>query len=106
MHFLVNNAGVALNAPFLEQTEEQFDDSFAVNVKATLNVSQCVARRMIESKIAGSIVNMSSSASLHALQNHTVYCATKCALDSLTRSMALELGPHGVSALHFSLVCF
>uniref|UniRef100_A0A8C5Q867 Dicarbonyl and L-xylulose reductase n=1 Tax=Leptobrachium leishanense TaxID=445787 RepID=A0A8C5Q867_9ANUR len=93
---LVNNAAVALLQPFLEVTEEAFDRSFAVNVKSALLVSQIVARRMIERGVPGAIVNVSSQASQRALQTHTVYCATKGALDSMTRMMALELGPHKI----------
>lgn len=93
---LVNNAGVALLQPFLEVTEEAFDQSFAVNVRSALLVSQIVARRMIERGVPGAIVNVSSQASQRALQNHTVYCATKGALDTMTKMMALELGPHKI----------
>lgn len=51
---------------------------------------------MVASGNGGCIVNVSSQASLIALQDHTVYCATKAALDMLTKVMALELGPHKV----------
>ncbi|XP_056406286.1 L-xylulose reductase [Hyla sarda] len=90
---LVNNAGVALLQPFLEVTQEAFDRSFDVNVRAAILVSQIVARQMIERGVGGAIVNVSSQASQVALQNHSVYCATKGALDMLTKTMALELGP-------------
>ncbi|XP_075702583.1 L-xylulose reductase [Rhinoderma darwinii] len=90
---LVNNAGVALLQPFLEVTQEAFDRSFDVNVRAAILVSQIVARQMIERGVPGAIVNVSSQASQVALQNHSVYCATKGALDMLTKVMALELGP-------------
>ena len=68
----------------------------AVNTTAPLVVAQEVARNMIERKVAGAIVNVSSQASLVALPGHTAYCASKAALDSLTRTMAQELGPHGI----------
>ncbi|XP_029658696.1 L-xylulose reductase [Formica exsecta] len=93
---LVNNAGVACLTPFLDATPEEFDLSFDVNVKAVLNVSQVVAKSMIERKSGGSIVNISSQAGQVALKDHTVYCATKGALDMLTKAMALELGPHNI----------
>lgn len=93
---LVNNAAIAILHPFLEITEEAVDKSFEVNVKAIINVSQIVAQGMIARKQSGSIVNVSSQASLRALENHAVYCATKGALDSLTRTMAFELGPHQI----------
>ncbi|XP_043483853.1 L-xylulose reductase [Leptopilina heterotoma] len=93
---LVNNAGVALLKPFLEATSEDFDLTFDVNVKAVMNISQIVAKDLIQRKMPGSIVNLSSQASEAALKNHTVYCASKGALQMLTRNMALELGPHKI----------
>ncbi|TNN49583.1 L-xylulose reductase [Liparis tanakae] len=90
---LVNNAGCASLQPLLEVTPDQFDQSFNVNVRAVLHVSQIVARGMKARGSGGSIVNVSSQASQCALRDHAVYCATKGALDMLTRVMALELGP-------------
>ena len=51
---------------------------------------------MVERGQGGVIVNMSSVAGLRAVHDHTIYCSTKGALDMLTRTMALELGPHKV----------
>ncbi|XP_020286255.1 L-xylulose reductase [Pseudomyrmex gracilis] len=93
---LVNNAGVAVLSPFLDATSDEFDLIFDVNVKAILNVSQIVAKNMIERKTRGSIVNISSQAGQVALKNHCVYCASKGAVDMLTKTMALELGPHNI----------
>ncbi|XP_077407158.1 L-xylulose reductase isoform X2 [Vanacampus margaritifer] len=96
IELLINNAACAKLQPFLEVTPDQFDQSFTVNVKAVLHVSQVVAHGMIARGSGGSIVNVSSQASQCALKNHTVYCATKGALDMLTKVMALELGPHQI----------
>ncbi|XP_078043983.1 L-xylulose reductase [Augochlora pura] len=93
---LVNNAAVAVLQPFLEVTEQDFDLSFGANVKSVVNVTQVVAADMIKRKVAGSIVNVSSQASQAALANHSIYCATKGALDMLTKTMALEFGPHNI----------
>nr|XP_034830820.1 uncharacterized short-chain type dehydrogenase/reductase y4vI-like [Maniola hyperantus] len=97
-HFdaLVNNAAVAVCDPFLTCTAADFDKTFNVNVKAALNISQVVARKMVENKTRGAIVNISSQASKAALKDHAIYSASKAALDALTRAMALELGPHGI----------
>nr|KAF6415457.1 dicarbonyl and L-xylulose reductase [Molossus molossus] len=57
---------------------------------------QIVARDLIARGAPGSIVNVSSQASQRALTNHSVYCATKGAMDMLTKVMALELGPHKI----------
>ncbi|KAK6479754.1 L-xylulose reductase-like [Huso huso] len=96
MDLLVNNAAVATLQPFLEATPQEFEKSFSVNVKAALHVAQIVARGMKSRGSGGSIVNFSSQASQCALQDHAVYCATKGALDMLTKVMALELGPHKI----------
>ncbi|XP_041939630.1 L-xylulose reductase isoform X2 [Alosa sapidissima] len=93
---LVNNAAYASLQPFLEVTPEQFDMSFNINVKAALHVAQIVARGLKARGSGGSIVNISSQASQCALRDHAVYCATKGALDMLTKTMALELGPYQI----------
>ncbi|KAK9499224.1 hypothetical protein O3M35_002301 [Rhynocoris fuscipes] len=93
---LVNNAAVALLEPFLDATESSFDTSFDINVKAPLRISQAVSKQMIQHNIKGSIVNISSQASKVALRDHVVYCATKAAIDAMTRVMALELGEYGI----------
>ncbi|THF70203.1 glucose 1-dehydrogenase [Deinococcus sp. Arct2-2] len=93
---LVNNAGIALLEPFLDATPEAFDQTMNVNVRAALIVSQVVARGMIARRTAGAIVNVSSQSSSVGLPLHAAYCASKGALDQLTRVMAIELGPHGI----------
>lgn len=82
---LVNNAAVAYLSPFLDVTPEQFDLTFNINVKAILNVSQIIAKSMIEQKRGGNIVNISSQAGQAALKDHAVYCASKGALDMLSK---------------------
>ena len=96
IHLLVNNAGIAQLAPFVDQTSEEFDLSFSINVKAVMNVSQVVGSDLVARKSRGSIVNVSSQAALRAFEDGTIYCATKAALDAMTRNMALELGPKGI----------
>ncbi|XP_075231566.1 L-xylulose reductase-like isoform X2 [Lycorma delicatula] len=93
---LVNNAGIAKLAPFLDAEPEDFDKVFDTNVKAVLNISQVVAKGMVERGKGGSIVNISSQASKAALADHAVYSSSKAALDMLSRVMALELGPHNI----------
>nr|CAB3236534.1 L-xylulose reductase-like [Phallusia mammillata]CAB3236562.1 L-xylulose reductase-like [Phallusia mammillata] len=68
----------------------------AVNVKAPIIISQIVAEGMIKRKTGGSIVNVSSKLSLRGRQNRLLYSASKAALDSVTRTMSLELGPHNI----------
>ena len=93
---LVNNAGISIPQPFMATTVEAFDKTMAVNVRAAMIVSQVVAQGMIERGQGGAIVNLSSQASMIGLRDHTAYCASKGGLDQLTRTMALELGPHQI----------
>ena len=106
IHLLVNNAAVAKLDPFMEVSEEAFDLSMNVNVKAVLFISQVVAKGMVERKMGGSIVNISSQASMCALHDHAVYCSSKGALDMLTAVMGLELGKYGirVNSVHPTVV--
>uniref|UniRef100_A0A1A9ULH3 Ketoreductase domain-containing protein n=1 Tax=Glossina austeni TaxID=7395 RepID=A0A1A9ULH3_GLOAU len=90
---IVNNAGVAYIKPFVELTEEDFDNTFDVNIKAAFNVTQTLLPQL---KDGGSIVMVSSLAASRSFHGHAAYSATKAALDSLTRSLALELGPRKI----------
>ena len=69
---------------------------FTVNVKALINVTKTAIGDMVARKSSGAIVNISSQASQAALLNHTLYCATKGAIDAFTRATALEYGPHNI----------
>jgi NAD(P)-dependent dehydrogenase (short-subunit alcohol dehydrogenase family) len=93
---LVNNAAVSVPQPLLETTAEAFDRTMDVNVRAVLIVTQVVARGMIARGRGGAVVNLSSQASVVGIRDHAAYCASKGALDQLTRVMALELGPHDI----------
>ncbi|KAF0292849.1 L-xylulose reductase [Amphibalanus amphitrite] len=93
---LVNNAGILILEPFLEATKEALDTMFDVNVKGAFNVAQVIARGMVERGQGGVIINMSSELGLRTVQGGSLYCASKAALDHLTRVMTLELGPKGI----------
>jgi len=93
---LVNNAGVTALSPFLDMPITDFDRVMSVNCRSVFIVSQLVARAMVKHNRPGAIVNVSSVASTRAFKDHTSYCASKGALDQLTRMMALELGPHRI----------
>jgi NAD(P)-dependent dehydrogenase (short-subunit alcohol dehydrogenase family) len=96
VHMLVNNAGISIPESFLDTSADSFDQTMAVNVRGAMIMSQVVAKGMIERGQGGAIVNVSSQASQVSLTDHTAYCASKGALDQLTRVMALELGPHHI----------
>ena len=96
VHCLANNAGVAHFKPFLEATPTEIDNTFDVNFKAVINVSQVVACNMVARGEGGAIVNISSAIAIKPAEECSVYCASKAALDHLMRVMTLELGPHGI----------
>lgn len=94
--YLVNCAGTTTLESFLDVQVESFDHLMAVNVRAAMIVAQETARSLIARGVHGAIVNVSSVSSSIGFQDHTAYCATKGALDAMTRVMANELGRHGI----------
>jgi NAD(P)-dependent dehydrogenase (short-subunit alcohol dehydrogenase family) len=92
---LVNNAASFDRSHFLAVEEAQYDRSFEVNVRGLYFLSQAAARRMVE-RGSGVILNLGSILAQEGVPNRTVYCATKGAIESLTRAMALDLAGHGV----------
>jgi NAD(P)-dependent dehydrogenase (short-subunit alcohol dehydrogenase family) len=93
---LVNNAGTNRPAPFVDVKIEDFDAIFALNVRAAFFMAQAVARRLIEARRPGSIINVSSQMGHVGAARRTVYCATKHAMEGFTKSMAIELAPHNI----------
>ena len=93
---LVNNAGIAPENPAEQVTEHDFDQTCAVNLKGTFFVSQAVGRIMIGQR-RGRIINLSSQAGFVALPGESVYCMTKAAIAHLTKCLAVEWGPHGIT---------
>ncbi|KAJ8975843.1 hypothetical protein NQ317_010548 [Molorchus minor] len=69
---------------------------FTINIKALMHVTKIVVKNLLTRNAPGSIVNISSQASLVGLNHHTVYCATKGAVDAFTRATALEYGPNNI----------
>jgi len=93
---LVNNAGTNRPAPFVDVKIDDFDFVFSLNVRAAYFVAQAVARKLIESRKPGSIINMSSQMGHVGGPTRTVYCATKHAMEGFTKAMAIELAPHKI----------
>lgn len=91
---LVNNAGVLFTRPVVETSEDEFDRLMAVNVKGTFLTSKEAARRMSD---GGRIVNLSSSTTAMLLPGYGPYVASKGAVEQLSRSLAEELGPRGIT---------
>jgi NAD(P)-dependent dehydrogenase (short-subunit alcohol dehydrogenase family) len=91
---LVNNAGIAPVPPsLLDVTSELFDKTIAVNLKGPLRLTALAAEHMTE---GGSIINISSTAALHAVPFTVVYAAAKAGLNALTKAAAAEYGPRGI----------
>jgi NAD(P)-dependent dehydrogenase (short-subunit alcohol dehydrogenase family) len=93
---LVNNAGTNRPAPFVEVTREDFDLVFDINVRAAFFMAQAVARRLISAGRPGSIIQISSQMGHVGSPRRSVYCASKHALEGMTKAMALELAPHNI----------
>lgn len=93
---LINNAGTNCPAPFEKVTEEDYDALMGLNVRAAFFVAQAVAGSLLEAGLPGSIVNMSSQMGHVGWRERSVYCATKHALEGITKSMAWDLGSHGI----------
>jgi NAD(P)-dependent dehydrogenase (short-subunit alcohol dehydrogenase family) len=93
---LVNFHGYVPTRSLLEVAVEEWDRTFAVNVRGTMLCCQAVARQMVERGARGSIVNISSGASTSARAGAAHYCGSKAAVNMLTEVFAIELGPHGI----------
>jgi NAD(P)-dependent dehydrogenase (short-subunit alcohol dehydrogenase family) len=93
---LLNNAGTNRPKPLLEVSIEDFDAIMTLNVRAAYFVAQAVARRLIDAKEAGSIINVSSQMGHVGAANRSVYCASKHAMEGFTKAMAIELAPHHI----------
>ena len=93
---LVNNVGIGPENPAENVNEEDFDLTMNVNLKGTFFTTQAVAKLMIAQK-SGRIVNISSQAGSVVLKGESVYCMSKAAINHLTRCLALEWAPHGIT---------
>ncbi|MEC3917086.1 SDR family oxidoreductase [Nocardia sp. CDC160] len=91
---LVNNAAVAITKPFPEITSEEFDLSFAVNVKGVFHGLQLAWDRLADN---GRIITISSSTTALMLPGYAVYDSTKGAVEQLTHILAKEFGPRGIT---------
>ena len=93
---LVNNAGLNRPGPMLQAAPEDFDAVMDLNVRAAYFVAQAVLAGMARAGEGGSIVNVSSQMGLVGGIDRTLYCASKFAVEGMTRAMAIEAAPHGV----------
>ncbi|MBC1567116.1 enoyl-[acyl-carrier-protein] reductase FabL [Listeria booriae] len=93
---LVNNAASGVLRPIMELTESHWDWTMDINAKALLFASQEAAKRMQQNG-GGKIVSLSSIGAIRYLENYTTVGVSKAAVESLTRYLAVELAPMGIS---------
>jgi NAD(P)-dependent dehydrogenase (short-subunit alcohol dehydrogenase family) len=92
---LVNNVGTNIPEPFVDVTQAHYDQIFDLNVKSAFFAAQTAAKKMLAQK-SGVIINITSQMGHVGAVNRTVYCASKHALEGLTKALAVELAPHGI----------
>ena len=95
---LFNNAGTARPDAFIDVKEDEFDLVVGLNIRAAFFTAQAVARDLVTRGLPGSIINVSSQLGHVGSPGRSVYASTKHAIEGLTKTMALELGPHGIRA--------
>jgi L-rhamnose 1-dehydrogenase len=94
---LVNNAAICPFEDFLEMSEALWDQVLDVNLKGYFLCSQAVARVMVELGIKGRIIAVSSISAEFGGSQQAHYCASKAGINLLVKSMAISLGPHGIT---------
>lgn len=94
---LVNNAGIERHAAFWDVTEQDFDAVLNVNLKGVFFATQAFVRQCRGAGRPGKIINISSVHEDLAFPNFAAYCASKGGLRMLTRTLAVELGPLGIT---------
>ena len=95
-HIVVNNAGTNRPKPMMEVSEDDYDAVLDLNVKSAFFVAQACARLMIAQGIKGSLIHIGSQMGHVGGPNRSLYCASKWALEGMSKSFALDLAPHGI----------
>ena len=93
---LVNAAGLARHSPALETRPEDYDAAMGLNLRAAFFLTREVAKGLIAAGRSGSLINVSSQMGHVGGPDRSVYCASKHALEGMTKAMAIEWGPHGI----------
>ena len=96
VQIVVNNAGIAVTRPALEQSEDDWSSVIDTNLNGAWRVAQVAARHMLDRKIPGSIVNIASILGLRVMQQVPAYAAAKAGLIHLTQALALEWARHEI----------
>lgn len=91
---LINNAGLMINKVIIDVTEEDFDRQFSINVKGTYFACQQAMKHMQQ---GGKIINFSTSVTGVMFPTYSVYAASKGSVEQITRQLAKEFGPKGIT---------
>ena len=94
----VSNAGIEIQKPFLEVTDEEWDKVISVNLYGAFLVSQIAARQMVKQGHGGRLIFISSVHEDIPFANYTAYCASKGGIRMMMRNLAIELAPHKINA--------
>lgn len=96
-HVLINNAGTNRPKPMTEVSEADYDAVLGLNVKSAFFVAQaCVQKMLAEQVSGGSLIHIGSQMGHVGGPNRSLYCASKWALEGMSKSFALDLAPHGI----------
>jgi NAD(P)-dependent dehydrogenase (short-subunit alcohol dehydrogenase family) len=93
---LVNSAGMNRPKNLVDMEDEDIDAVFDLNVKAAFYVARAVAKGMLKAGAGGSLINISSQMGHVGSPKRTMYCASKHAIEGMTKALAWELGPHRI----------
>lgn len=95
-HVLVNNAGTNRPKRMQEVSEGDYDAVLDLNVKAAFFVAQGCVKRMLAERVTGSLIHIGSQMGHVGGPNRSLYCASKWALEGMSKAFALDLAPHGI----------
>ena len=95
-HILVNNAGTNRPKPMTEVSEADYDAVLDLNLKSAFFVAQGCVRRMLAERVAGSLIHIGSQMGHVGGPNRSLYCASKWALEGMSKAFALDLASHNI----------
>ena len=95
-HILVNNAGTNRPMPMTEVTRDDYDAVLDLNVRSAFFVAQHCVKRMLADGVAGSLIHIGSQMGHVGGPNRSLYCASKWALEGMSKAFALDLAPYGI----------
>lgn len=95
-HVLVNNAGTNRPMPMQDVEEADYDAVIDLNLRSSFFVAQATVRRMIQENVAGSLIHIGSQMGHVGGQRRSLYCASKWAIEGMSKAFAIDLAPHRI----------